>query len=515
MVANTAKTYNLMRTYIMLNEYKINRALNMKRQGLPKKKYLDFCDPFYGEKISYNHIFSVDSIIDIPANTIALLTIRDEKEKIKILDIPFFFSYDFVLSDILVKYKKYIKINKAIYKYFDFESGIIQNGTYSVLLRIQFNHEIHISRRHKFVIVNNENFFSTKNNQKFCVNAWRTTLVREYGVMPCCNLKRREKVLYNSQYDSFYDPWNNRGFQKIREEIAKGSAKYCHPGCRALTDKPESIESFYPHKGFELFAETPSYLKELYNDYLNGRSVMKSGPLEISIHMGNACNLKCIFCILPQKETYHTIYSNNILSLIKKYGKNLSILRLVGGEPLLYLNHLNEICNYISNHTTIEFTTNGILLEKLKKYDNYKFSIKVSLNTANKETYKWLHGHDYFDRVVGNIMHLNEYISEYRIMIKFIIMKSTYKQIVDFAKLAINLKVNSCLYGILLIKDNASISLNEKITFDENEWHEANKLLCEAERMLKNAGINFKFSGWDYRPDDFGTLSELDEIYTQ
>ncbi len=109
--------------------------------------------------------------------------------------------------------------------------------------------------------------------------------------------------------------------------------------------------------------------------------------LILEYHLVDSCNLKCAGCShyssLLDELTYikvEDIISD--LSLLKsKVGDNLTVLKLMGGEPLLHpqiCECLNEIRKIFSK-TKIVIVTNGILLKSKKMPDEF-YNICSKLN---------------------------------------------------------------------------------------------------------------------------------------
>ena len=77
------------------------------------------------------------------------------------------------------------------------------------------------------------------------------------------------------------------------------------------------------------------------------------------------------------------------------------------GEPF-FIKNINDYISYAKTVgiTYIYVTTNGALLNKKKiksAFDSGLNSIKFSINAGSRETYKLVHGHDDFDKVIENV----------------------------------------------------------------------------------------------------------------
>lgn len=108
--------------------------------------------------------------------------------------------------------------------------------------------------------------------------------------------------------------------------------------------------------------------------YYSNKSKYKRS-LTISDAMTFACNMDCIYCFENQTKNDHfSISTCDRIKLISKlidlYKTEISCLDYVffGGEPLLNLDYVEKICEYISEHYSdlvidYSFTSNGTLID--------------------------------------------------------------------------------------------------------------------------------------------------------
>ncbi len=131
------------------------------------------------------------------------------------------------------------------------------------------------------------------------------------------------------------------------------------------------------------------------------------------IELTNVCNHKCTFCYNPLMKRPR---ANLDLKVYSKFLKNAVAegLEEIGlystGEPFMTKN-LDEYIKIAKNIGVkrVYITTNGALasVEKIEKcIKNGLDSIKFSINAGSKETYKIIHGHDDFEKVINNVKNL-------------------------------------------------------------------------------------------------------------
>lgn len=120
----------------------------------------------------------------------------------------------------------------------------------------------------------------------------------------------------------------------------------------------------------------------------------------LRVSLLNTCNLACVYCCFgneDSKENYRSgknqaLEADELLKLIAKLHErlDLSVVRLTGGEPLLY-KELPELVRGIRDlgiHN-LKLTTNGLLLEKMAPALQAAgiSSINVSLDAIDPEVY--------------------------------------------------------------------------------------------------------------------------------
>lgn len=148
-------------------------------------------------------------------------------------------------------------------------------------------------------------------------------------------------------------------------------------------------------------------------------------PKNLNIELNNTCNQKCVFCSFHGKYSKCKLkpavmeaeFAKKLLLRAKELGIGQKEVGFyLAGEPFCYP-RLTEIIAYAKElgYGYTFLTTNGALAnpDKLKEIiDAGLDSIRFSVNAADKDTYKELHGTDDFDNVLDNIKFLHQYINE-------------------------------------------------------------------------------------------------------
>lgn len=254
--------------------------------------------------------------------------------------------------------------------------------------------------------------------------------------------------------------------------------------------------------------------KEVYSNLL---------PKIIEIETTTNCpiNPPCIMCDRAMiKEGFFERFiqnkdiSDDILEKLKPILLNAENVSLhVGGEPLA-CKKLFKIIELINPNAQISFNSNGLLLNKEKIDKILKSNIKginFSIDAATKETYAKIRL-DAFEKVIKNISNLiNEKDSRNKkypwILINMTLMKENYKEVIDFAKLAIKIKANGikfCPVKVSSIKENRKKGFIFKIEEQKldpyieevREYLKKTKELAEKNKLAFSVyGINLENEG--------------------
>lgn len=135
--------------------------------------------------------------------------------------------------------------------------------------------------------------------------------------------------------------------------------------------------------------------------------------LSFRMSITNRCNLNCLYChhdgMLPSKDEMTPLEIEKITKIAKDLG--VRRVRLSGGEPLIRKD-IVDIVDKISQigFKDISITTNGTYLSKysadLKNAGLDR--VNVSLDTLNKDRYRFLTKKDYLDTVKDGILNAVE-----------------------------------------------------------------------------------------------------------
>ena len=142
-------------------------------------------------------------------------------------------------------------------------------------------------------------------------------------------------------------------------------------------------------------------------------------PHNMLVELTNVCNHDCIFCgyknMKRKKSMCDKEFTKDIIRQAYKNGTREIGFYLIG-EPFIYpyLEEMVRYCHEIG-FVYIYLDTNAVLatVDKVKKLvDSGLNSLKFSVNAASKETYRKVHGHDDFEKVLYNITEIHKYVIE-------------------------------------------------------------------------------------------------------
>jgi MoaA/NifB/PqqE/SkfB family radical SAM enzyme len=183
-------------------------------------------------------------------------------------------------------------------------------------------------------------------------------------------------------------------------------------------------------------------------EILEGRTVLKSAPLQINIELMGICDINppCVFC--TGKNFGHN-YGKMDLAHLEQYASFLDRCEHINedsfGEPLMHSNLVELAQRVTARGQRFSFVTNGLLLNERRARGlaqcGSRLGFHVSFNAATAETYFHLCGKD-FKRLVANV---ERYVTIYRelngdalpdLTLTFIVMRINKGELFQFMQLA-------------------------------------------------------------------------------
>ena len=135
----------------------------------------------------------------------------------------------------------------------------------------------------------------------------------------------------------------------------------------------------------------------------------------LRVSLLNSCNLGCVYCTMGDNEVKENnrlqkthLSASEIIGLIQQLHQvlNLDVVRLTGGEPLLY-QHLVEVVSAVKamGISKIKLTTNGFLLQRLARplQEAGMQSINVSLDAVDEDVFFLMSKRRHVQRILDGI----------------------------------------------------------------------------------------------------------------
>lgn len=167
---------------------------------------------------------------------------------------------------------------------------------------------------------------------------------------------------------------------------------------------------------------------------------MKYNPLHIYYMITIQCNQKCTKCShWKQKDKADRLPIEKIVQAIKSISTAKEFC-IVGGEPALFKTEIYDIINGISDMSIrTAIITNGVLADKdfIDKIANFNIHIVFSIDTLNKEFWKFVRGTNSYDVVFRNFEYATDALSSDKISIQSVLSKETepyISEVADYAK---------------------------------------------------------------------------------
>lgn len=151
------------------------------------------------------------------------------------------------------------------------------------------------------------------------------------------------------------------------------------------------------------------------------------------------CNQKCTKCShWKHKDRAGRLPIEKIVSAIKSI-PTATELCIVGGEPLLHKSEIYEILQSIS-YSAIRtvIITNGVSMgrEFVHTVSEYNVHIVVSIDTIDRDFWKFVRGVNSMDMVLKNFEYAVSVLSPAQISIQSVLSKETHEHVADVADYA-------------------------------------------------------------------------------
>lgn len=163
--------------------------------------------------------------------------------------------------------------------------------------------------------------------------------------------------------------------------------------------------------------------REVRDFISNNPEVLFAGPSYIEVELSGRCDLECIFCYRKALAAEHGDMELPafiaILEGMRNFHLPYSICLGGSGEPLMHGQFYSFAEAALKEEllSTLVIETNGIYADD--NFRNFlgtsrggKIKVIVNINGHDAETYKAIHGNDYFEKVYQNVIKLREALTD-------------------------------------------------------------------------------------------------------
>ena len=206
-----------------------------------------------------------------------------------------------------------------------------------------------------------------------------------------------------------------------------------------------------------------------------GRALMTAAPRHIQLQIGHVCNIDCIMCNTGRTPD-HTALPEGVLRDLPNLLKFVDRVAIQGGEPLMYKS-LRDHLAAAADHprVIVSLGTNALLLRRggwIEVIRRGRFVLQISLDAATPATYEHIRRKSSWSEVIGAIDEVNEKRSGLwpRFGVSFCVMRSNYKEIVDFVDLAHARRATWVYYNLMEPGDLEIGNKDENLHEDPRRW---------------------------------------------
>jgi len=163
---------------------------------------------------------------------------------------------------------------------------------------------------------------------------------------------------------------------------------------------------------------------------------MNSYPRTLFYLIDVLCNEKCSKCgHWKYKSQKSMIEPKNIIDFIQSIN-SLKELVFVGGEPLIYKNLVLDIVHSVSPRIKCTIITNGVLADKplIDRLVDTNTHIVFSMDTLDKEFWRFVRGQDTYDRVFQNFHYAISRLNPKQISVQSVLSKETKTHVSEVGK---------------------------------------------------------------------------------
>ncbi|MDO9629086.1 MAG: radical SAM protein [Acholeplasmataceae bacterium] len=170
---------------------------------------------------------------------------------------------------------------------------------------------------------------------------------------------------------------------------------------------------------------------------------MNSYPRTLFYLIDLLCNEKCSKCGHWKYKSQKSVNDSNLLISFINDIDDLKELVFVGGEPLVHKDFILEIIKGVSPDIKSTIITNGVLADKdfIKSLINTNTHIVFSIDTLDKEFWKYVRGQNTYDRVFQNFNFAVNSLKPTQLSVQSVLALETIKHVEEVGKRLVSLGI--------------------------------------------------------------------------
>lgn len=279
-----------------------------------------------------------------------------------------------------------------------------------------------------------------------CLRPWSHLELASTGNAYLCCPSWLPVSLGNIKQSSASEIWNSDEAKAIRESVQDGSFRYC-----SKTQCPQITGGFLPKKS----AETEVALAAL---------VKKSGPSRPTLSYDASCNLACPQCrrdFITANKQEQAEMDALFIPWIADVAKHADRLFLNGSGDVFGSKHSRALLSSLKRdqypNLKFEIITNAQLFDE-RAYIEFDLAgrihaVKVSIDAARPETYKFVRRGGSFERLLENLAFLDRLRSSgrdrFRLELFFVVSTPNFREMPEFVQLAKRFHADMALFTLL------------------------------------------------------------------
>ena len=307
-------------------------------------------------------------------------------------------------------------------------------------------------------------------NKQICMYPFSFVQINYDGEITCCCFIPYENGKYAYTYGNVFEQdfdeiWNGEKAKKFRQDVLDGKYTFC------------ALDSCKRNHSLTWFTENPDDVN-LEAEY----------PERIMMDIDNTCNVRCIMCRDNLSVSKYKELDSEMQNKLLKILKNAKLLNpCCGGEFFVSSKSQKLVKEAIKIYPDLKYNifTNGIFCDEKHFNDLNLYKrvnhLRISVHAMTKPTYERIVRGGDFDKVIKNIKWVAKQQELGNITdckLNFVVSSINYKEMPDFAKFALDLKVKASFWELRQFESSVlSKNIKPFAIFEEN--HPAHQKLVE------------------------------------